>query len=133
VLGRFGVVQLVEGEGDWAKVRDGAAFAGREGAVWRVSVKPTEGARLAAAVAPAEVAFDWAGGLVWALAPEDFDLRSRMAGIPGHATLVRASAAAHARWGTLHPEPAAVARLSEGLRARFDPRGVFGGSVMVAA
>jgi glycolate oxidase FAD binding subunit len=133
VLGRFGVVRLVEGEGDWAKIRDGAAFAGREGAVWRVSVKPTDGARLAGAVAPAEVLLDWAGGLVWALAPEDFDLRSRMAGIPGHATLVRASAAAHARWGTLHPEPAAVARLSEGLRARFDPRGVFGGSVMVAA
>ena len=56
-----------------------------------------------------------------------------MAGIPGHATLVRASDAAQARWGRCHPEPAAVARLSAGLRARFDPRGVFGGSVMVAA
>ena len=34
------------------------------------------------------------------------------------------SAAAQARWGMLHPEPAAVAALSAGLRARFDPRGV---------
>ena len=56
-----------------------------------------------------------------------------MAGIPGHATLVRATAGGHARWGTLHPEPAALARLSAGLRAKFDPHGVFGGSAMAAA
>ena len=85
-------------------------FAGRDGAVWRISVRPTDGPRLAAAIAPAEVAFDWSGGLVWVLAPEDFDLRAAMAGIAGHATLVRASGEAQARWGTLHPEPAPVAR-----------------------
>ena len=130
-LGRFGAARVADG--DWPLIRDGAIFAGRDGAVWRISVKPTDGPRLAAAVAPAEVAFDWSGGLVWALAPEDFDLRAAMAGIPGHATLVRATAGAHARWGTLHPEPAALARLSAGLRAKFDPHGVFGGSAMAAA
>ena len=37
---------------------------------------------------------------------------------------MRASDAAKARWGVFHPEPAPVAALSAGLRARFDPRGV---------
>ena len=67
--------------------------------------------------------YDWAGGLLWVLAPEELDVRAAMAGVAGHATLVRASAAAKARWGVFHPEPAPVAALSAGLRARFDPRG----------
>ena len=56
--------------------------------------------------------------------PEEFDLRAAMAGIPGHATLVRASAAAKARWGVFHPEPAPLAAIAAGLRARFDPAGI---------
>jgi glycolate oxidase FAD binding subunit len=117
----------------WPGIRDAAAFAGREGAVWRVSVRPTDGPALGARLAPAEVIYDWAGGLLWVLAPEDVDVRAAMAGTRGHATLIRASAGARARWGTLHPEPPAVARLSAGLRARFDPSGVFAGGAMVAA
>ena len=131
-LAAFGAGTIVEGPGDWAALRDAAMFGGREGAVWRVSVKPGDGPRLGARLGDAEVAYDWAGGLVWALAPEDLDVRAAMAGIPGHATLVRASAAAHARWGTLHPEPAPVAALSAGLRARFDPAGVLGAARMAA-
>jgi glycolate oxidase FAD binding subunit len=92
--------------------------------VWRVSVRPTDGPRLGAAVAPAEVFYDWAGGLVWALAPEDVDLRAAMTGIPGHATLVRASREARARWGVFHPEPVPVAAIAAGLRQRFDPVGI---------
>jgi glycolate oxidase FAD binding subunit len=117
----------------WPGIRDAAAFAGREGAVWRVSVRPTDGPALGARLAPAEVIYDWAGGLLWVLAPEDVDVRAAMDGMRGHPTLIRASAGARARWGTLHPEPPAVARLSADLRARFDPSGVFAGGAMVAA
>ena len=56
-----------------------------------------------------------------------------MAGIAGHATLVRASEAAKARQGVFHPEPAPVAALSAGLRARFDPRGILNPGRMTAA
>ncbi|MEO1689101.1 MAG: glycolate oxidase subunit GlcE, partial [Pseudomonadota bacterium] len=42
----------------------------------------------------------------------------------GHATLVRASAAVRASVDVFEPEAAPLARLSEGLRERFDPRGV---------
>ena len=54
-------------------------------------MKPTDGPRLGARLAGAEVIYDWAGGLLWVLAAEEFDLRGAMAGIAGHATLVRAS------------------------------------------
>lgn len=119
---------------DWADIRDASSFAGREGVVWRVSVRPSDGPALGARLAGCELAFDWGGGLVWVLAPEDLDLRAAMAGIAGHATLVRAPAPARARWGVFHPEPPAVATLSASLKARFDPRGVLNpGRMAVAA
>jgi glycolate oxidase FAD binding subunit len=123
-LDRFGPARVVEGPGEWAWVRDAAGFAGRPGAVWRISVRPTDGVRVAAALPGAELILDWAGGLVWALVPEETDVRAALAGVPGHATLARASSAARARWGVFHPEPAPVAAISAALRARFDPAGV---------
>ena len=80
----------------------------------------------------AEVVYDWAGGLLWMLAPEELDLRAAMAGVAGHATLVRASEAAKARHGFFHPEPAPLAAVAAGLRARFDPRGVLNRGRMAA-
>jgi glycolate oxidase FAD binding subunit len=123
-LASFGAGRIEEGPGGWPAIRDAAAFAARDGAVWRISVKPTDGPLLGARLAGAEVIYDWGGGLLWALAPEDFDLRAAMAGLGGHATLVRASEAAKARWGVFHPEPAPLATISAQLRARFDPAGV---------
>lgn len=128
-LADFGAARIEPGPGEWAAVRDVAAFAGRPGALWRISVKPTDGPGVAARLAPAEVVLDWAGGLVWALAAEEADVRAAMR-VPGHATLVRGSEAAKARWGVFHPEPAPVARLAAGLRARFDPRGIFNPGLM---
>jgi glycolate oxidase FAD binding subunit len=123
-LAAFGPARTLDGPDPWPGIRDAAAFAGREGAVWRISVKPTDGPGLGARLAPAEVIYDWAGGLLWVLAPEEADVRAAMAGTAGHATLIRAGDEARARWGTFHPEPAPVAALSAGLRARFDPAGV---------
>ena len=93
------------------RLRDAAAFAGREGAVWRVSVKPTDGPRLGAALGAAEVIYDWAGGLLWVLAPETLDLRAAMAGIAGTPRWCGRATAAKARWGVFHPEPAPVAAI----------------------
>jgi glycolate oxidase FAD binding subunit len=132
-LAGFGPARIEEGPGDWPVVRDAAGFAGRDGVVWRVSLKPTDGPRLGARLAGAERVYDWGGGLVWVLAPEDLDLRAAMADLPGHATLVRASDAAKARHGVFHPEPAPVAALAAGLRARFDPRGILNPGRMTGA
>ena len=126
-LAEFGPARVIEGAGDWASLRDMALFAGRPGAVWRISVKPSDGpalgAKLEAAGAEA-IIYDWAGGLLTVLADEALDARAAMAGLPGHATLLRASEPAKARWGVFHPSPAPIAAIEAGLRAKFDPKGV---------
>ncbi len=48
----------------------------------------------------------------------------------GHATLMRASADTRAHVAPFPPEPAPVAALSAGLRARFDPRGILNPGLM---
>ncbi|MFD0978825.1 FAD-binding protein [Tropicimonas aquimaris] len=114
----------------WRAIRDVEAFAERPGDVWRVSVKPSDGPAVAEALDGAEVIYDWGGGLVWALTPEGTDARAALAGIGGHATLVRASEDTRARLTVFHPESAPVAALAAGLRAKFDPRGVLNPGLM---
>jgi len=117
----------------WAWVRDAAPFHGTAGDVWRVSVKPSDAPAAVRALDADRLLMDWGGGLVWAELPKGTDARARLAGIPGHATLVRAAPETHARLGTFQPEPAAVAALSQGIRAQFDPRGLFNPGLMAAA
>ena len=114
----------------WRAVRDVDAYAERPGAVWRCSVKPTDGphlaARLHAATAVTQARYDWGGGLVWILVPEEGDagaaaIRAETAALGGHATLIRATAETRRVVAPFHPEPAPLARLSEGVRAKFDP------------
>ena len=114
----------------WAAIRDVAAFHDAPGDVWRVSVKPSEGPEVALRAAAQAVQYDWAGGLVWLRMPEGTDLRARLGDLPGHATLVRASAETRARLHPFHPEPAPVAALSSALRAKFDPRGILNPGLM---
>jgi glycolate oxidase FAD binding subunit len=109
-------------------VRDVEVFHDRPGDVWRISVKPSDGPAAVASLGADAVLLDWGGGLIWALAPEGTDLRARLDGLAGHATLVRASAETRARIPALHPEPAPVEALAEGLRRRFDPRGILAGA-----
>jgi len=63
---------------------------------------------------------DWGGGLVWLRLPEGTDLRARLGDFGGHATRLRGTGP-----GALPPEPDALATLTAGIRARFDPRGLF--------
>ncbi len=107
----------------WPAIRDARAFADRPGAVWRLSVRPSDAPAIAAAARAQAALYDWGGGLVWLLAPAA-DPRAALAGRGGHATLVRASAHERRVAPAFHPEPAAVAALAAGLRAKFDPAGV---------
>jgi glycolate oxidase FAD binding subunit len=116
--------QMVEGADSaalWRDLRDVAAFAGRPGAVWRLVVKPTEAARIAAE-AGGEAVFDRGGGLIWLLTDAGADVRGAV-GDAGHATLVRPLPGMTAP--LLPPEAPAVAALTIGLRRQFDPRGIF--------
>lgn len=116
----------------WVALRDAEAFHGVSGDVWRVSCKPSAGPDLAARSGAEAHYFDWSGGLIWLRVPPGHDLRGRLGVFGGHATLVRADEATKARLGRFQPELPGVARLSAGLRARFDPKGIFNPGVMEA-
>lgn len=109
----------------WAAVRDVAPFASREGDVWSVSVKPTDFIHIAALATPEDMAVDWSCGRIWMLTESGTDLREKLKGIGGHATLVRGSG--HPRF---HPEPAPLAKMAADLRAKFDPRGILNPGLM---
>lgn len=130
VLAPFGTATISREGGAFDLVRDVSMFAGRDQDLWRISVKPSHGPHVAAALGDARLLMDWGGGLIWAEVAQGMDLRAALAGIPGHATLVRASEQTRARLGTFHPEPAPVQALNAGLRAQFDPRGILNPGLM---
>ncbi len=124
------IVTAADSAAIWAGIRDVAAFAGRVGAIWRVSVKPTDGPVLLAALgAHVDRVMDWGGGLVWLLVPGGDDavrIRGLVNRLGGHATLMRGPADVPA----FHPETAPIAALSQALRAQFDPRGILNPGLM---
>lgn len=109
----------------WRDLRDVAAFHGAAGDVWRVHCRPTEAPALAAKAGAEAHLYDWAGGLIWLRMAPGTDLRARLGRYDGHATLLRAESAAQALLPRQEPEAPGVARLTAGLRAKFDPRGIF--------
>ncbi|MGI1662458.1 FAD-binding protein [Palleronia sp. KMU-117] len=111
----------------WTWVRDAERFAGTPGDVWRLSVKPTDAARVADRLGAEDLLLDWGGSLIWAEVPPGTDLRGRLAGIAGHATRVRGAGGG---LPAFHPEPAPLAALAAGLRAKFDPRGILNPGIM---
>ncbi len=111
----------------WRQVRDVAPFAAAAGAVWRLVVRPSAAAGIVAALPGARAVYDWGGGLIWLLTEAGADVRAAVAG-HGHAMLIRPLP------GMTVPvfpaEAPAVAALSRGLRAKFDPRGILNAGVM---
>ena len=116
----------------WRRVRDVTGFADVPGAVWRLSVKPSDAAGIVAALAAleAQAIYDWGGGLIWLLVPQDDAgaVRAAVASKGGHATLVRGLAGMTAP--VFPPESAEVAALTAGLRAKFDPRVILNAGIM---
>ncbi|MER2605134.1 MAG: FAD-binding protein [Siculibacillus sp.] len=119
----------------WARIREAEPVAGHGGPVWRVSVAPTDGPRLVAALAesgpaPTAVAYDWTGGLVWlAFAPDSGPIAARLRAhvdrLGGHALLVRACEAERRAEAVFHPQPAPLAALAARVKRAFDPDGLF--------
>ncbi|WP_170373249.1 glycolate oxidase subunit GlcE [Ruegeria arenilitoris] len=131
LLGQFGAVDPVEpSDALWQTIRDAADFADTPGDVWRISVKPGDAPEIAARAEADRTLLDWGGGLIWALVPAGTDLRARFGAFSGHATLVRAEADTLARLGRFQPEPQGIAALTQGIRQKFDPRGMFNPGLM---
>ena len=112
----------------WANIRDVSLFHGRNGDVWRVSVKPSDAPVIAARSGAEAVAYDWGGGLIWMLMAPGSDLRARLGPFSGHATRVRSGPADGI--AAFQPEAPALSTLTKALRAKFDPRGILNPGLM---
>ncbi|MEL6233425.1 MAG: FAD-binding protein [Pseudomonadota bacterium] len=123
-------ITLDRGAGPWAALRDLSAFADAPGDLWRIAQRPSQAAQIVAALRPSGHLLDHGGATLWALMPEGTDARALLPATGVHASLVRASDATRARLGAFPREPDAVAALSRGLRARFDPRGILNPGLM---
>lgn len=144
LLKRSGAARVVEGEEAarlWASVRDAAPIAEpREQAIWRVSTSPTKGPLITAALArarPARWFYDWGGGLVWIATDASGDagaeaIRAATRAQGGHATLIRAPAEIRASVPVFEPLSEGVMRLTAGIKASFDPKGVLNPGRMYA-
>ncbi|QDC11682.1 FAD-binding protein [Oceanicola sp. D3] len=128
-LAPFGEVETTLSDThDWPWFRDVERFAGGEEDVWRLHCKPSDAPGLAARLPEgAKVMLDWGGGLIWAAVAPGTDLRATLGPFDGHATRVRGQGGSIARF---HPEPPALAALTAGLRAKFDPRGILNRGLM---
>jgi len=126
----------------WKAVRDIAAFpANVNTALWRISCPAMSGPDIAADITahrPADVIYDWSGGLVWLQTGLDQDAGAdviRAACEPhsgAHATLFRAPPAIKANVPVFNPlEPAHMA-LTRSIKASLDPQGLFNPGAMYA-
>lgn len=135
-LERFGAVSRLDAEQTatlWSEIRDVKPYAdGSDRPLWRVSVAPSAGHQLVAALrlqTGVDAFYDWQGGLVWLRMeadPEAALVRRYIKALgSGHATLVRASDGFRATIPSFEPQPAPVALLSERVREKFDPQRIF--------
>ncbi|HXA41162.1 MAG TPA: glycolate oxidase subunit GlcE [Phenylobacterium sp.] len=114
----FGRLEQLDGghSGDfWRQVREVEAFQKDPRPLWRISVPPASGWRVAEA-APGEALYDWGGGLVWLLSQAD--PRPAVRALGGHATLCRGEGPA------FEPLDGALAALTARVKAAFDPKNV---------
>lgn len=150
LLGGLGDVEVISDPDAsaalWTRLRDVTDFANGSSAVWRVSMKPSD---LMSRLVPAlgsglDVQYDWAGGLAWmrmAEGAEDAQVVAMHAAIQGgvvthgggHATLFKAPEAVLRQVSAFQPEAKGVAMLTNGLRAKFDPRAILNPGLMGGA
>ncbi len=142
LLAPFGAKHALEDEYSeriWRAVGDASFLAEpRERAVWRVSLAPSKAADFMSAVGDLAHAhfYDWGGGLVWLSCEASQEaaarLRGALAPFAGHATLVRAPDALRAALDVFEPLSAPLMRITRGVKASFDPDGVFNAGRMYA-
>ena len=121
------VTDAAENAAIWKSVRDVEPFIDAEGDIWRLAIKPTDSQQLGAIAGQNSIVLDWAGGLAWLAVEPGTDVRAKMDGISGHATLMRAS---DPKQPAFHPEATPLAKLASNLRAQFDPQGILNPGLM---
>ncbi|MBP2294181.1 FAD-binding protein [Azospirillum rugosum] len=120
-----------------ASAGEGRGGGTGEHLLWKLSVPPADGARIAGAIRDrldAALYFDWAGGLLWVATPSP-DSAPAIRGLlngSGHATLVRAPDDLRASVEVFQPLPEPLMALTRRVKDGFDPRGILSPGRMYA-
>lgn len=142
-MSRRGKVSVIEDQASsvlWREIRDVIPFAdGTMKPVWRVSVAPSQGHQLVAALrlkTGVDAFYDWQGGLVWLRMeanPEAGLVRQYIKALGGgHATLVRADEETRISVPVFEPQPKPLLALSGRIKDQFDPGGILNPGRMTA-
>jgi glycolate oxidase FAD binding subunit len=125
----------------WGELKRLSIFPNGPSHLWRISTAPKNGAKLVAAIRrqmPLDVMYDWSGGLIWIEVPAtadagSADVRRAVSSFGGHATLIRASETVRRDVQVFQPLTPGFARITEGLKAAFDPLGLLNPGRMYAS
>lgn len=115
VLEPFGQIEIVEGDDDFRHLREFQMAS--TSSLWRIVLRSSQALALLSQL-PGRYALDWGGALIWAEAPPDW---TPVLPAGARAARLRGKAA------QLPVADPVTARLQQGIRAKFDPRGILGG------
>ncbi len=122
LLAGFDKAELLEGGdslGLWREIGEAAPLNPLTSPVWRVSIPAAQAPALVAGLAPETWMMDWAGGLVWVAA----ETPPRLTGRDGHVQFWGGAPTSAKPDAAAQLSPAAL-RISQGLKAAFDPKDV---------
>jgi glycolate oxidase FAD binding subunit len=115
----------------WRAIRDAVPLPAAPGdAIWRVSVRPSAGPGVLAALAGTHAGFlDWGGGLVWLAGPATQAAHAAVAAAAraggGVWSVLRADDGLRAAIEVVPPEAPALAAITRRVKAAMDPAGIF--------
>ena len=131
-LAQFGPALTLEHEpslGAWRAIRDAHPLEALPGdSIWRISVRPSAGPGVVAAVeqAGARCFLDWGGGLAWVAGSAALHPRIMAAARAGGGTwtVLRGPETMRAAVEVVPPEPDALQRITRRVKAAMDPQGI---------
>jgi len=127
--GHLEPMETSEAGAHWLRIRAGNLPPALLPLLWRMVVPPARGPDVLDGIERfgGIGMMDWAGGLIWArtVAEAAAPIREVAELAGGHAMLMSAPEDVRHDIPARHPEPAAVAALSQRVRRAFDPAGIF--------
>jgi glycolate oxidase FAD binding subunit len=141
IYGQLHDLEQKSSEMFWDEMTRLSVFEGSDHPLWKLSTAPGKGPAVVAAIGrymPVSALYDWSGGLVWIDVPVTSDagaadVRRVIASHGGHATLIRADAATRAATDVFQTLEPGVQRLSQKLKATFDPANILNPGRMYVA
>jgi glycolate oxidase FAD binding subunit len=139
--GDMAVLEQPSSEAFWDEMVRLSVFDASDHPIWRISTAPMKGPEVVAAIGrymPVRALYDWSGGLVWIDVPVTTDagaadVRRVIASHGGHATLLRAAPSTRAATDVFQTLEPGVERLSQKLKATFDPANILNPGRMYVA